>query len=382
MTENYLHFLWRNKRITIPNLKLHDGRQLSILNFGSHNNLLKGPDFNLGAIQLDGLEFHGPIELHVKSSDWYAHKHDTDSNYDNVILHVVYEHDREVIQNGRTLPVLELKEHIDTEHWRKHKTFTDNSNRIICERDLSKIPEIYLSAMKESAIVSKLTERVQLVESYMRKDDDPFYFFLSAAFGSNTNKLAFLDLARKVPKQQLVNLSGTQRYNLLASESGLIAKDTAKSNWHFKGNRPSNFPTLRLKQFAYILSEIDFMNDISPEQVQGILKRLYGVFEYFNTKYESVRLSNSFKNTLVINGVVPYLWFLSIQLEDEKYQDLALDILQSIPSEINRVIKKWGKTGVKIESACDSQGLLALYKFYCCRKKCLSCAVGNKLLNN
>ena len=32
------------------------------------------------------------------------------------------------------------------------------------------------------------------------------------------------------------------------------------------------------------------------------------------------------------------------------------------------------------KNAFDSQSLLSLYQYYCSRKKCLTCAVGNKLL--
>ena len=106
MTEDYLHFLWNNKRILAPDLTLVNGNALTVLSFGNYNKYLKGPDFNFAAIELDGIKFYGPIEIHVKSSDWYAHKHHLDSNYNSVILHVVYEHDKEVVQDGRHLPVL------------------------------------------------------------------------------------------------------------------------------------------------------------------------------------------------------------------------------------------------------------------------------------
>ena len=51
--------------------------------------------------------------MHLKSSDWYAHHHEVDSNYDNVILHVVWEDDISVFRkDGTQVPTLELKNHI------------------------------------------------------------------------------------------------------------------------------------------------------------------------------------------------------------------------------------------------------------------------------
>ena len=69
----------------------------------------KGPDFSCGIVEIDDLVFYGSIEIHVKSSDWYRHQHQNDSAYNNVILHVVYEYDKPIFQNGVLLPTIELK---------------------------------------------------------------------------------------------------------------------------------------------------------------------------------------------------------------------------------------------------------------------------------
>lgn len=43
MTEDYLHFLWNNKRILAPDLTLVNGNALTVLSFGNYNKYLKGP---------------------------------------------------------------------------------------------------------------------------------------------------------------------------------------------------------------------------------------------------------------------------------------------------------------------------------------------------
>jgi hypothetical protein len=60
--------------------------------------------------------------------------------------------------------------------------------------------------------------------------------------------------------------------------------------------------------------------------------------------------------------------------------DRAADILQKIPAESNRIVKRWNELGVKPKAAFDSQGLIELYNRYCLKRRCLDCSIGNALL--
>lgn len=388
MTEDYLQFIWKHKRILKPELRLTDNTEISILNFGTHNTLLKGPDFKHGSIILDGLTFHGNIEIHVKSSDWYLHKHHLDVNYNSVILHVVYEHDKEVFQNGVKLPVLELKSLIDQTHWKKHKSYMENSNSIICENEIGIVDQVYLESMINKALVKKISDRVELVKSYLAEESYPIYMFLAAAFGSNLNKFAFLELIRTVPHRQLPSLTSSQRYRLLMSESGILTNDKGETNtvnqWHFKGTRPKNFPTIRIKQFAQLIGESELDMLVQYSSSTEFIISWKKIFEKCNDQLAKgqSKISKDFINSLIINGLVPYLWHLGELKNDDSYQEMAFSVLEEIEPEKNSILKKWSKSEIQIKNAYDSQGILGLYRYYCCRKKCLSCEVGTKVLNN
>jgi hypothetical protein len=75
---------------------------------------LAGPDFFNAQIRIGNQMWAGNVEIHLKSSDWYVHHHERDAAYENVILHVVWEHDTEIYRKNNTeIPVLELKYDID-----------------------------------------------------------------------------------------------------------------------------------------------------------------------------------------------------------------------------------------------------------------------------
>src|SRR5690554_5489911 len=137
MREEYLHFLWRMKRLNFNQLQLVNGSKLPVIvkDVGWYN-LDAGPDFFNGTVIIDGIQWSGNIEIHIKSSDWYAHKHHLDRTYDNVILHVVYEHDREVMVNGKPIPTIELKNLINKRHLQYYSSLVDSSNYIPCHKEV------------------------------------------------------------------------------------------------------------------------------------------------------------------------------------------------------------------------------------------------------
>ena len=387
MTEAYLQNIWANKRIPAAKLCLSDGRQLTINDVGVHNTQLSGPDFFMGVITLEDVALHGSIEIHVNASDWRRHGHDQDENYNNVILHVVYNHDEEVVQNGCSIPTLELKEHIDWEHFDKYIENKIKCQDFPCENLLESIDPIYLESMKSKALHQKLAVKTELVRDTNLGDYySVFYHLLGSAFGTSINKVPFEHLLRKVPFESLGSLTESQRYQLLVSESGIIQAKSGRreyeEQWHFKGTRPKNFPTVRVKQFAFLASRFDFKSVVQLLEVSDLKESFRSTIqEIWRTRKSVQRLSKGFENHLLINAVVPFLWYYGECSEDDLFKEKAIQLLGEIPGENNSVLRKWKKIGVDIKNAFDSQAFLALHRYYCCHKKCLSCEVGNKILN-
>ena len=102
----------------------------------------KWPRFFEATIEYDGLEWHGAIEVHLKSSYWYAHGHHQQASYDNVILHVVWEHDMAAVAaNGVALPSLVLRDYVAPQVIARYQSgFSLNGLPFPVEAHLAPIP--------------------------------------------------------------------------------------------------------------------------------------------------------------------------------------------------------------------------------------------------
>ena len=109
MNEALLHTIWKYKLLGQNQFIGSKGENIEIISIGEHNQD-SGPDFFNSKIKINDIVLAGNVEIHVKTSDWLKHNHQLDKVYDNIVLHVVYEHDKELPQNVKfNVSVLELK---------------------------------------------------------------------------------------------------------------------------------------------------------------------------------------------------------------------------------------------------------------------------------
>lgn len=202
--EDFLHFLWRTKKVPTEQLQTHDAKSLEILDFGRYNTD-SGPDFFNARIKLDGTIWAGNIEMHVYSSDWNKHGHHHDRAYENVILHVVYEHDKEVAlsDNGMSIPTLALKGLIPKIYLENYLSLVQSKSYIPCENMVRKINPEKISLWKYGLTVERLhhkSEQVATLMQFTGNDwEETLYIMLSRYFGAKVNMEPFEVLARSLP---------------------------------------------------------------------------------------------------------------------------------------------------------------------------------------
>jgi hypothetical protein len=421
MKEDLLHYIWKYKKYPFACIRTTKGHPISVQSSGTHNHL-SGPDFFNAKLSIEEQMWAGNVEIHIKSSDWYAHNHETDSNYDSVILHVVWEDDVAVFRaDGSEIPTLELKNHISTELLCNYqKLFQQKPNTFInCGKDIATISGFNFNNWKERLYFERLEQKsevvLKLLEASKNDWEKVLFTLLLKNFGSKINGELFLELAKNldfsiIRKLQnkplelealLFGLSGLletehtdtyylklrKSYDYLAHKYQLD-KEVMSTPEFFK-LRPPNFPTIRLSQIAqlYAMSHSLFYNAVQNEETD--LYRLFSVntSEYWEnhftfrkvSKTSVKKTSKKFIDFLVINTILP-LKFCYLKQQGLSVNDAFTKPIVMIPPEKNSIIQKYKELGVHVDTAKDSQALLELYTSYCTKNKCLQCAVGSELL--
>src|SRR5690606_19521313 len=134
-----------------------------------YHNFHEGPDFIEAHIKFGELDHFGHVEIHLKSSDWNAHSHSSDERYNSVILHVVWEHDEDILrQDGTPVPTLELKGRVFLDVLRNYERLISGKPDILCSQDLGQVIEIIKFSMLEKSLVERFIEKSKMVGDILR----------------------------------------------------------------------------------------------------------------------------------------------------------------------------------------------------------------------
>ena len=394
--EKFLQALWQKKAFNPLLFKDTEGNAVEILDFGQLNTS-SGPDFHSAKIMTQGLIFFGNIEFHVKASDWYLHQHHKQKEYQSIILHVVFENDREITElKNRNIPTIELKNYMDAQFIEQHKDiklqdFTDYE-------DLFGIKKLDENFARET-VLEKLQEKdeeIRLFQEATKNDHEAVLFHKTAyAFGLKVNAEVFLQIAQSIDFKIIKKLSCQpfQMEALLMGRAGLLEENSPDAEpWfrefsfvknkfqlgeeHFSAKlakvMPASFPTIRLSQLAALYSAHQnlfskIINARKVDELKAIFKDIkasayWDSHYFFGKKAEEKqrKLSADFTEIILLNAVFPVMY--SYHRDNPEMVETILSFYKEMKPEKNSIIKQWKNTGAEINSALDSQAFLYLYK--------------------
>lgn len=419
MTENLLQYLWKYKIFSKFDFKDTDGNPIEIQDFGTLNTN-SGPDFSLAKIKTKNIVLVGNIEIHIKSSDWYFHQHNSQKDYQSVILHVVYFNDVEVSElKNAGIPTLELKNYIDDKILAKYQTLENHFDFIPCENvfEPKKIPLLF----SEETLLKKLDEKSVEIESFLAQSKNNYeavlFQKLAYSFGLKVNAEIYQNIAENIDFKTIQKISQNQFQleSLFFGIGNLLEKETEiNKKWKiefeflktkFKISKkvfpvkflrlmPFSFPTIRLSQLAnlYHLQPNLFSKIINSKNIKELKSFFKNVktsdfwenhytFEKTSEEKTEKFLSDDFIEILLINAVLPIIYTYYKNLNSEKTEQI-LEWYKNLKVEKNAIISQWKKQGVNMKSALETQAFLFHYKHYCSEKKCLNCSIGFQILKS
>ena len=420
MKEDFLHYIWQNGFFKHQELTTVQREPLRIINRGRHNTNA-GPDFLNARILIDTIHWAGHVEIHKYSSDWYAHGHEKDPAYDNVILHVVYEDNMPVYNsNNVQIPTLELSKFVLKGVLKRYNKLIKNKSILRCQNDIQQIDKFAIINYKYRLFIERLEMKHKIIDQLLTDTnnnwDQVFYQTLLKYIGGHVNKEAFELLGRLLPykifykyKDNLLKMEallfGTAGfleekrddvyYQLLQLEYRFLKnkhqlKQLPPNTVRFHRMRPSNFPTIRLAQLAQLYFQNNHLFEKlvgikQPQDAYNILNTTASAYwdTHYNfeksTKYQKKYIGRDFMDVILINVIIP-LKFAYQKYRGEYNANLIISLIESIKAEKNRIVSIFNKINLKSRNALDTQAILQLNENYCSQNKCLSCDIGHYIL--
>lgn len=419
--ETFLCYVWQHKLLK-GDLCTTRGQQINIIRTGIRNNE-SGADFLQAEIEIDGIRWMGNVEIHVKSSNWQEHKHHVNPAFENVILHVVLQHDKIIsYQNGEPIPTLELKEYLSPALCDKYQRLMKFSGPVPCEgiiRPFGYKKRMWLERLTIERLETKSERIFNILKQTKGAWEEVLYRLMARCFGGKTNGEPFEQLAERTPLAIVSKIKNEKNRiealyfgqagflagefqddypNTLSEEYAYMQKiyrlqPLKPTVWNFMKQRPYGFPTMRISQWSDMLykSHKLFSYLLTAPNLKELTETLScSASSYWETHFrfdiptapKTVSVGKDFVRNLLINAIIPLMFIYGRERNQTSLCDYALQMLDMLPPEKNQIINHWNKMGVRAASAFESQALIQLKNERCNALRCLECMWGHEYLKN
>lgn len=390
--ERLLHYTWRHKLLPLGELRTTDGRLVEVIDPGLYNCGDAGPDFFNAKVKIDGMIWAGSVELHMKASDWYRHRHDSDAAYDGVILHVVEQADMEVkTSQGKSVVTLELP--IAGQLRNDYAQLLHEDRYPPCYKVIPGLPVLKVRSWITALQMERLQEKTEAMSARVDRNggswEDGYFVTIARNFGFGVNGEAFEAWADQMDMKatahhrdnlfqieaMFIGVAGLldkvdERYAgefaFLQKKFGLVPMDATR--WRYLRTRPQNFPHVRIMQLARMYHER--RTGLAQLLDCKTTKEVAALYDIKGAKLD----------LFVINTVVPTIFAYGRRHAREELCDRAFEFLETLKAEENSIVNMWRECGMDVATAGDSQALIQLKRKYCDVKNCLRCRFGYEFL--
>ncbi|MGQ9631533.1 MAG: DUF2851 family protein [bacterium] len=426
--EERLYEIWMGLRPETPNLRTLSGTPIRVIHPGRRNEC-GGPDFQGARIRFAGEIRDGDVEIHIIPSDWFSHHHDSEAEYNGVILHVALWDDgtaaRVKKENGETVPTLILSQCLRTEDFIPREPPSPP-----CLRNLSRQSIVEIRSKLREIGEKRLLNKASRFQSRAADAgiEQAIYEGIMEALGYSENREPFLELARKVPFSSLQELvlyepvaiklkivqavlfgmggflggHPEEEYFeelqwLWTTLKGHFSVEMHPERWTTARVRPSNFPARRIAGASYILSRCaergflsTFSSILGDSNPKGARRGLYetlrcedeGFWSHHYTFRDRLHKANpkligkDRADDIIVNVVLPAVYAGSPK---PSLRDKILGMYRNYPRSAENNVTIFMQNlifgGRKIVgTSCEQQALIEIYDDHCGRgRNCSRC---------
>lgn len=412
MTEQHLHYIWKNRLFDTVSI---GNEHVKVLKVGKHN-LCDGPDFELARLSWQGIEWCGAVEIHKCASEWEKHRHHTDPRYDNVILHVVLDANAQCTNTkGQVIPTAVI--HISESVIKRLETLDIATSSLRCTPEVQEVPLVNIHNILDRLAIDQLRDKVRRLCHQAQEETyhTIFYHAIMRYLGAHANNESMSLVAQSLPylylKKHAYDIKALEA--MLLGQAGLISEHPRddyeadlKDEYHFYAQkfglvpipqgsfrklrvRPYSYPARRLAIAAQLMTrETDIISAIAAldlDTVSALLSTSPSEYwcHHYDFGHQSPKamggIGSASVHSLLINAIVPtaYQYFFSQGLQDKALE--SLEWWARLPIESNHIITLCTRHGLTPRHAADTQALLQLYHHYCTQGVCLSCPIAPEI---
>ncbi len=425
-----LSAVWQEQRVAGP-LRTVDGREIQVIHRGTWTHGF-GPDFQDALILFEGKELHsGSVEVHLRTRGWTEHGHARDPRYDDVILHVVLEHDGTETRrsDAALVPVLALAPYL-TEPLKFDPAAADWSRfgREACAPDLARREPKALRTILWRLGDARLAQKAARLEARLTElpPGEVLYAELWDGLGFSANREPMRALAALLPLAALEAalatvasgqrlalarglLFGAARFLPLAPADAAFARLTptegaaAEACWERHGGpwheqtmaprvwtrarvRPANHPAARLGAGAALLAGAreGLVAALLAPVREG--RDLVGAVRDLTAVADHPTLGPDRAAALVANALLPFALAFAEHTGDTRLTDAASAAWETLPAAgANEVTRRTtrqvaGEARLGPLGERGQQGLIHLDAGFCTPRRCYECPVAHRVL--
>jgi hypothetical protein len=298
--EKLLQAVWQHQRLQRDKLKTADGQSVRVLHPGFAS-VEGGPDFRGAVLQFANEKpVSGDVEIDLQTSGWHAHGHDKNSNFKNVVLHVVWEEVQSPKSKAQSpLAVLALKKFLDAPPAELALALENESGlpenlRGKCSAPLRELSESQLAELLHAAAKVRFENKASAMLARAKNSgwEPALWENLFRALGYKNNIWPMQNLAETKPRWTRGTNSVFEIQARLLGVSGLLPDELTRAQkssdtflrrawdfwwrdrdefetcilprevWKFHGLRPANHPQRRLALASHWLAAENLISKI------------------------------------------------------------------------------------------------------------------------